>query len=85
MYVCAICMYVCMYVGSSRRLGINKLADNPARGQLNREDVFSPCPFASENLVSRDSFSCPVPLQLAHSLYNQAESGVLLTNLFENV
>ena len=37
---------------------------------------FSLSPFAPENLVSRDGFSCPVPPQPAHSPYSdQAESG----------
>ena len=40
---------------------------NPARGQLNRGQYVSLSPFASENLVSRDVFGCPVPRQLAHS------------------
>ena len=35
---------------------------NPARGQLNRNNKysFSLCPFALENLVSRDGFGSPV-------------------------
>ena len=50
---------------------------NPARGQLNREIniLLSPC--VPENLVSRDGFSRPVPLQPAH-LRTQAESGAYL-------
>ena len=43
---------------------------NPARGQLNRENMFSLfslSPFAHENLVSRDRFGRPVPRQPAHS------------------
>ena len=45
---------------------------NPARGELNRalENNFHLSPFASENSVSRDGFSCPVPLQPAHSPYS---------------
>ena len=40
---------------------------NPARGQLNRENVFCPVPvFAPEDLVSRDGFGSPVPRQPAH-------------------
>ena len=50
---------------------------NPARGQLNRENEYSPVPVRAvpENLVSRDGFSRPVPRQPAH-LHTQAESGV---------
>ena len=40
---------------------------NPARGQLNRGQYVSLSPFASENLVSRDVFGCPVPRQPDHS------------------
>ena len=36
-------------------------AANPARGQLNRENVFSLSPFAPESLVSRDGFGSPLP------------------------
>ena len=37
---------------------------NPARGQLNRENIpLSPC--VPENLVSRDGFSRPVPRQVS--------------------
>ena len=39
---------------------------NPALGQLNREKNTSLSPFAPENLVSRDGFGRPVPLQPAH-------------------
>ena len=34
---------------------------NIARGQLNRETLFSLSPFAPENLVSRDRFGRPRP------------------------
>ena len=38
---------------------------NPARGQLNRENIFLfLSPFAPENLVSRDGFYHPVPCQV---------------------
>ena len=47
---------------------------NPARGQLNRENNIPLSPCVSENLVSRDGFSRPVPRQPAH-LHTQAESG----------
>ena len=46
---------------------------NRARGQLNRENEYfniSLSPFAPENSVSRDGFSRPVPLQPAHSPYD---------------
>ena len=36
-------------------------AADPARGQLNRENIFSCVPFAPENLVSQDRFGRPVP------------------------
>ena len=39
---------------------------NPARGQLNRENDIPLSPCVSENLVSRDGFSRPVPRQPAH-------------------
>ena len=47
---------------------------NPARGQLNREMIFSLSTLAPENLVSRDGFGRPVPRQPAH-LHTQAKSG----------
>ena len=50
---------------------------NPARGQLKRENKYSPVPYAPENLVSRDGFSRPVPRQPAH-LHTQAEYGTYL-------
>ena len=38
---------------------------NPARGQLNTENVFfSLSPFAPENLASRDGFGSPVRVSL---------------------
>ena len=46
---------------------------NPARGQMNRENV-SLFAFAPENLISRDGFGSPVPRQPAN-LHTQAESG----------
>ena len=49
---------------------------NPARGQLNRENEYSPVP-VPENLVSQDGFSLPVSRQPAH-LHTQAESGAYL-------
>ena len=45
---------------------------NPSRGQLNRENEYSPVPVrVPESLVSRDGFSRPVPRQPAH-LHTQA-------------
>ena len=60
---------------------------NPARGQLNRENVhygISLFPFAPMNLVSRDGFGCPVLRQPAH-LDTQAKFGILTKqqNIFE--
>ena len=50
---------------------------NPARGQLNRENEYSPVPCVPENLVSRDGFSRPIPRQSTH-LHTQAESRAYL-------
>ena len=51
---------------------------NPARGQLNRENEYSPVPVhVPENLVSRDGISRAVPRQPAH-LHTQAESDAYL-------
>ena len=60
---------------------------NPARGQLNRENVhygISLSRFALMNLVSRDGFGRPVPRQHAH-LDTQAKFGILTKhqNIFE--
>ena len=43
---------------------------NPARGQLNRENGYSPVPVRAWELVSREGFSRPVPRQPAHSPYS---------------
>ena len=72
MYVCMVITYIIAEYGST-----GKVANNPARGQLNREnnEPLSPC--VPENLVSRDGLSSPVPRQPAH-LHTQAESGAYL-------
>ena len=49
---------------------------NPARGQLNRENEYSPVR-VPEHLVSRDGFGSLVPRQPAH-LRTQVESGAYL-------
>ena len=67
-----VCMYVCMVITYSKGKDLPGKVANPARGQLNRENEFSPSPFAPENLVSRDGFGSPVPRQPAH-LHTQAE------------
>ena len=54
-----------------------KVANPAGRGQLNRENEYSPVPCVPENLVSQDGFSRPVPRQPAH-LHTQAESGAYL-------
>ena len=54
---------------------------NPARGQLNRENEYSPSPYAPENLVSRGVFGSPVPRQPAPYLHTQA--GHSLENYIE--
>ena len=69
-----VCMYGHTYTKSMDQPG--KVA-NPARGQLNREDEYSPSPYVPEKLVSRDGFSRSVPRQPAH-LHTQAESGAYL-------
>ena len=52
------------------------MADNSARGQLNREIVLSRFPFAPEKSVSRAGFGRPVPRKPAHpSTLRKAESG----------
>ena len=72
-----ICMTAIMF---QRRLGINHyMVANPARGQLNRKIEFSLSPFAPANLVSRESFDCPVPLQPSRSLH-QGQIRCLLTS-----
>ena len=55
---------------------------NPARGQLNRENVFSLSAFAPENLVSRDGFGSPVPRQPAHLHTQEAECSASLRDSF---
>ena len=61
-------MYVRMHGQHfQRNLGSTGYIANPARGQLNREHVFLPSPFAPETLVSRDRFGRPVPRQPANS------------------
>ena len=74
-----VCMYnVCMVITYSKGKDQPSKAANPARGQLNRENVFfSLSPFASENLISRDGFGSPALCQPAH-LHTQAESGAYL-------
>ena len=68
-------MYVSMY-GHHIQQSIDQRGKvaNPARGQLNGENQYSPSPYVPNNLVSRDGFSRPVPRQSAH-LHTQAESG----------
>ena len=55
---------------------------NPARGQLNRENNIPLSPCVSEDLVSRDGFSLPVPRQPAQ-LHTQAESGAYLRDSYQ--
>ena len=47
---------------------------NPARGQLNNENMFPPSPLASEISISRDSTAVPSRASLLN-LHTQAESG----------
>ena len=67
-------MYVCMVIINSKGKDQPGKVANPARGQLNRENIFSLSPFAPDNLVLRDGFGSPVPRQPAH-LHTLAESG----------
>ena len=50
-----------------------------ARGQLNRENIFSLFPFAPKNSVSRDGLGPPVPRQPAH-LHTLGEFGAYSRN-----
>ena len=70
-------MYVCMVIAYSKGKDQPGEVANPARGQLNRENIFYLSPFAPESLVSRDVFGIPVPRQPAN-LHTQAESGAYL-------
>ena len=75
---CTVCMYVSSHLSKSMDQP-GKVANNPARGQLNITGKIniSLSAFAPENLVSRDGFGSPVPRQPAH-LHTQAESGACL-------
>ena len=61
-------MYVCMVITYQVQQSMDQpgKVDNPARGQLNRENYLFLSPFAPENLVSRDGFGSPVPRQPSH-------------------
>lgn len=69
----AVCFYkasLCVLIYFQQT--VQKMFPTPARGQLNRVNEFSLSPFASTNLVSRDSFGSTVPHQPAHSPLYQA-------------
>ena len=72
-----VCMYACMVIIYSKkrinRVRLPILLVVSWTGKMN----ISLSPFAPENLVSRDGFGSPVPLQPAH-LHSQAESGAYL-------
>ena len=72
-----VCMYVCMAITYSRvwinRVRLPILLVVSQTGEMNIP--LSPC--VPENLVSRDGFNRPVPLQPAH-LHTQAEPGAYL-------
>ena len=70
-------MYVCIIMIYSKSKDQPGKVANPARGQLNRGNVFSLSTFGPESLVSRDGLGSPVPRQPAH-LHTQAESGAYL-------
>ena len=59
----------------------SNVTNNPARGQLNRENDYLPVPrlFAPENLVSRDGFGSPVPRQPAHLRTYSVRLNLVLT------
>ena len=70
-------MYVRVVIKFSKgKVQPGKVA-NPARGQLNCENVFSLSPFAPENLVSRDGFGSPLPRKPPH-LHTRAGSNTYL-------
>ena len=50
------CLFIIYFVPEYR-----STVANPPRGQLNMKSIFSLTPFAPDNLVSRDRFSCHVP------------------------
>ena len=50
-----------------QKMGQPSMVANPARGQMNKKNVFSLSLFAPENLVSRDKFGRLVPRQPVHS------------------
>ena len=64
---------------SFRGDGPGKVA-NPARRQLNRENIIPLSPFAPENLVSRDGFGRPVPHQPAHQSFSTLRLNLVLTH-----
>ena len=70
-------MYVCMVITYSKGKDQPGKVANPARGRLNRINVFSLFPFAPHNLVPRDGFGRPVPHQPVH-LHTQDEPGAYL-------
>ena len=75
-------LYVCIYshhVEQEEKDQPGNKVDNPARGQLNRENEYflvGVCTW--EHLVSRDGFSSPVPRRPAHIHDIQAEPGAYL-------
>ena len=70
-------VYICMVITYSKGVDQPGKVATPARGQLNRENVFYLTPFAHENVVSQDGFGSSVPRQPVH-LHTQAESGAYL-------
>ena len=56
-------MYGHIYIYSKSMDQPGKVANNPERGQMNRENEYSPVSVrAPENLISRDGFGSPVSL-----------------------
>ena len=77
-----VCMCVCMYSQHFHQsMDQRGMVANPARGQLNRENVFFPgSPFAPKNMISRDRSGRPVPRPYAHSPHSKVNQ--LLTRGF---
>ena len=74
-----VCMYIILSHIYSKSMDQPGKVASPARGQLNRKkmNISLSALFVPENLVSRDGFGSPVPLQPAH-LHTQAGSGAYL-------
>ena len=72
-------LYVCMVITYGKSEDQPDKVANSARGQLNKEHVFSLSPFALVNLVSRDGFGSPVQRPPGH-LHTQTQSSTTYGN-----